>query len=343
MQDRELAIPAAASQLDGAPSCAALFAEDMDSLTAVARGWQLDFRPVGQDRVDGRVFQATHGGVQIVHACLRGALDQRGTTPPGARTFSIFHAGARSWYGRKTSEESILAFHPDGSFEATSDTEFCAYAVTLSEERLAAACERADVPQPDDLLLNRETILECDAGRLGALKATLKRMSETLNEAPDRLTTPGIGGEFSEELPVQLVRTIASAWEAEHRTRPRLRDRALKLATEYIAAHPRRPVSVSELCSITSASERTLQYAFKERFGVSPKTYLKALRLNGARRELRDVEPDTKTVSEVAMRWGFLHVGQFAADFRRMFGELPSATLRGGRNPTGLAPTGAAK
>jgi AraC-like DNA-binding protein len=34
-------------------------------------------------------------------------------------------------------------------------------------------------------------------------------------------------------------------------------------------------------------------------------------------------------VNEIAARWGFDHAGNFAADYRRLFGELPSQTLRG--------------
>jgi len=30
----------------------------------------------------------------------------------------------------------------------------------------------------------------------------------------------------------------------------------------------------------------------------------------------------------VANAWGFWHMGQFARDYRRLFGELPSDTLR---------------
>jgi AraC family ethanolamine operon transcriptional activator len=32
-------------------------------------------------------------------------------------------------------------------------------------------------------------------------------------------------------------------------------------------------------------------------------------------------------VHEVAQRWGFWHTGEFAADYCRLFGELPSQTL----------------
>lgn len=84
---------------------------------------------------------------------------------------------------------------------------------------------------------------------------------------------------------------------------------------------------MQELCQAARVSERTLQYSFLEYFGVTPKTYLKAIRLNGVRKSLRRADPATTTVTEVAGQWGFWHMGQFAADYRKQFDELPSQTL----------------
>ena len=75
-------------------------------------------------------------------------------------------------------------------------------------------------------------------------------------------------------------------------------------------------------------SERTLHYAFQEVRGLSPMAYFRAFRLNAVRQELKTA-PDTATVYEIAQRWGFWHIGEFAAAYRRLFGELPSQTLTG--------------
>jgi transcriptional regulator GlxA family with amidase domain len=82
------------------------------------------------------------------------------------------------------------------------------------------------------------------------------------------------------------------------------------------------------VCRQAQVSERVLHYAFKERFGISPKRYLQAFRLDSVRAELRSADPSVAKISDVANRWGFWHMGQFAADYRRQFGELPSETLK---------------
>jgi AraC family transcriptional regulator, ethanolamine operon transcriptional activator len=53
-------------------------------------------------------------------------------------------------------------------------------------------------------------------------------------------------------------------------------------------------------------------------------TYLRVMRLNRVRRELQTHRRDS--IGDVAARWGFWHLSRFAADYSRLFGELPSAT-----------------
>jgi transcriptional regulator GlxA family with amidase domain len=84
---------------------------------------------------------------------------------------------------------------------------------------------------------------------------------------------------------------------------------------------------ISEICRLSGASWPTLERAFRERFAIGPKTYYSNLRLHRARRELLDVPPATR-IADIANRWGFWHMGKFAADYRALFGELPSADAK---------------
>ncbi|MGA8890059.1 MAG: helix-turn-helix transcriptional regulator, partial [Anaeromyxobacteraceae bacterium] len=70
---------------------------------------------------------------------------------------------------------------------------------------------------------------------------------------------------------------------------------------------------------------RTLELGFQDLYGVSLRAYRHALRLNAARCDLLRAEGE-ESVGTVAVRWGLLHLGRFAIDYRRMFGESPSET-----------------
>ena len=124
-----------------------------------------------------------------------------------------------------------------------------------------------------------------------------------------------------------LVRALVTQRSDARPVAPKFRAAALERALEVLSAYDRMPDTVETLCDLAGASWSTLQRAFREEFDVGPKTYMKSRRLAAVQAELVKCGPDT-VIRDVANRWGFWHMGSFAADYRKQFGELPSETLR---------------
>jgi AraC-like DNA-binding protein len=93
--------------------------------------------------------------------------------------------------------------------------------------------------------------------------------------------------------------------------------------------------NMSEICGALGVSERLLRGCCKEHLGMGPSRYLRLRRMQQVHRALRNENPDTGSVSEVAERYGIRDLGRFAGDYRALYGEFPSATLR--RNSQGVA------
>jgi len=105
--------------------------------------------------------------------------------------------------------------------------------------------------------------------------------------------------------------------------------RTTRTAKDFIEGHLAEMLTVGDIAAAAGVSERTLQAAFQSELATTPTAYLKAQRLDRARAELADAAAtDDVTVTEIATRWGFCHLGRFAADYRSRFGESPSSTLR---------------
>ncbi|MGC2797632.1 MAG: AraC family transcriptional regulator [Mycobacterium sp.] len=104
-----------------------------------------------------------------------------------------------------------------------------------------------------------------------------------------------------------------------------------KRAIDLMHAHPETPWSTAELARATGASARALQRAFERSGQPPPMMYLRRLRLHHVRAELAANSPDSLTVTTVAGRWGFVRLGRFASQYRQLFGETPSETLRAQR------------
>jgi AraC-like DNA-binding protein len=102
----------------------------------------------------------------------------------------------------------------------------------------------------------------------------------------------------------------------------------VKRVEEFIELHAGAPLNIKEMTSIAGVSERTLYNGFRTWRGTSPKSYLKAVRLDRVRTELLGLHAKSQKVSDIARACGFRHLGNFARDYRQRFGERPSDTLR---------------
>jgi TolB-like protein/AraC-like DNA-binding protein len=109
-------------------------------------------------------------------------------------------------------------------------------------------------------------------------------------------------------------------------TNERALPRDVKAAINYMRRNIGKQLLINDLLVATGARERTLRKHFLRFLGQSPLTFFLRLRLAAARDAL--LTPSADSVSEVAAQFGFVHFGRFASDYRRCFGELPSATRR---------------
>jgi AraC family ethanolamine operon transcriptional activator len=62
--------------------------------------------------------------------------------------------------------------------------------------------------------------------------------------------------------------------------------------------------------------------------GMGPMAFVKVQRLHSIRRALKTADPTRQTVNYIARDWGFLSMGHFARDYKKLFGETPSQTLQ---------------
>jgi AraC family ethanolamine operon transcriptional activator len=247
------------------------------------------------------------------------------------RTFGLYGKGSpgQEWRDREGRPDEIVVFPSNDEFDAVSQPGFFGDTVSVVEDRVRAVAEILELPDPlADLPVGRE-LIEADPGLVESIRAGLDAVHEIAFSSEARIAGTSTWAEAEFELVACVVRGLCAGAGSDGPAPERdLRHRALSRALDYIEEWAALAPTVEEICHASGASWRTLDYAFKDRFDLTPKQYLHAVRLQGVRRELlifRGREP----ISAVALRWGFWHMSQFAADYRRTFGELPSETVRG--------------
>ncbi|MFO2465625.1 AraC family transcriptional regulator [Pseudomonas sp. 15FMM2] len=98
-------------------------------------------------------------------------------------------------------------------------------------------------------------------------------------------------------------------------------------ARQYIHDHARDAVHLEDLEIAAGVSRFKLFDAFRKYFALSPMAYLKKYRLSAVRQEILE-HGAIRTISEIALGWGFTHLGRFSAQYRKLFDESPSQTLQ---------------
>lgn len=96
---------------------------------------------------------------------------------------------------------------------------------------------------------------------------------------------------------------------------------------DYIHGNLSETSTVYQICENTKIPERTVRRLINKKYGLSPKVYLNRLRLNEVRRNLKS-NANNINIVQSAMDYNFWHMGQFSKDYKSLFGELPSKTMK---------------
>ena len=107
------------------------------------------------------------------------------------------------------------------------------------------------------------------------------------------------------------------------------RQQVVERAEAFLSTRIDKSVSIAQLCRVAGVSERSLRNAFYDVRGMSPKRWAVRTRLAEVRRALSDANGTRGAVTTIATDHGFFELGRFASTYKAVFGETPSATLRG--------------
>jgi AraC-like DNA-binding protein len=161
---------------------------------------------------------------------------------------------------------------------------------------------------------------------LKRLHARACRLAQT---NPEIIARREISHAMEQELLHALVNCVVSAEPVGCNT-ARQRHATLMSQFEEVLEHRFDcPLNAAEFCAAAGVSARILRLSCNEFLGVSPGHYDRLRRLNLVRAALRHADPASTSVSTKAIRHGFSEHGRFAVLYRTIFGETPSATLRG--------------
>lgn len=174
-------------------------------------------------------------------------------------------------------------------------------------------------------------MLESDPEQLCGLFEWGKHLAAAAARQPELFIRPSVQltaaeAELAERLAAMLA--VATAHQPNRiDLKRRTQHQIVRIAEDVAMSRVSSEFYVKDMCEAAGVSERTLEYAFRDVIGLTPVAFLIRLRLHRARQALLAADPESTTVTALALRWGFGHHGEFARAYKDCFGELPSDTL----------------
>lgn len=294
---------------------------DLDEMACIPPGWDQDYVQIGRGRTRGFLsgVSTPRGQVGILH--WRPGVLVRSAAPRAFVSFVLplgDPRGARL-QGRRLEAGVLEVLQPGQPFDLISASPLSLSVVTMTRAAVLARAEVLEHPLATRAAPSR---LRIRGAALAELRRATSRMLRPGNEDG---AAPRAAHEAHRE---DLLDILLDATDVDSREGTAVvRTLKARRALDFLHDHAGNPdTTLGDVCRAVQTSVRTLHLAFQESFGIAPKTLLKQLRLDTARRRLRS--GSCATVTDAALTSGYSHLGRFAADYARQFGECPSTTLR---------------
>lgn len=292
-----------------------------------AMGYDLDFRQLESGPLMANVSSTAMGSVVCNDFSLDRAFHQRGKMPDEIYTFGFMQNASHSrWAGKDIGPFTLLDFNSRNGFDVRSNSSFAATILHVDQRQLEDTAEGLGINLGKLGIIEFSAPLPTDHSKLECLHSTVATTKVAIKV---RHKQSAVSNSLL-ELEADIYRIVAECLgngTRDSKASPPMRLRALRRSIEFIDAHLRDALTICDICRASSTSIRTLQRVFLEELGISPKRYIKLAKLAQVQKQLTR-QGDPLPIGEIAHSWGFWHLGQFAQDYRREFGELPSETRR---------------
>ncbi|WP_338699062.1 MULTISPECIES: helix-turn-helix domain-containing protein [unclassified Bradyrhizobium] len=295
-------------------------------------GWKLRMDQVSSGRFAGRLVRIRLESLEIVRETTTQALIKQGKAWPDALVFSLPLAASSDGHfnGRSLAFPDVLLNDGVDLPPLVTPTLLDVVSIAIARDHLASSLDALGETQSADLVSGyRQPHHSFGGPGLPALQQGFREICDPGHQLETTIGFCRTRASLQDMVVGALAEILSKTSRAEVRAataQKRLVDRV----SDYMFAHVDDPPNIADLCRIAGVSRRTLQACFRDALGLTPSQYLRTLRLNAVRRELRALAAAGRPISigDVAARWGFWHWSRFTENYRLLFGELPSRTVQ---------------
>ena len=288
----------------------------------IIHSWKLDFIQLEPGVFLGDLSQIIYEDLLISYGRFSTTIKQEGFSPEGVWTFAFINDAKIYWRNYKVQPNSIIIYAPGSEINAVSGANFEVMTFSVSDEFLFETAKKEGMEEFYNSLQSIDVVAPKSPLRIKLRKAIFSEINKQLKN-PNYNNRTAFKESFTKKLLLLLKGSSVNMEKVSSKKRLKL----LHDAEHYMTQHITEPITISNIASYLNVSERTLLYAFKNRFNMGPKAFMLVLKLNHSYHRLHK-EKEIKSIAHIARDSGFWHMGQYYKDYKKFFGELPSQTLK---------------
>jgi AraC family transcriptional regulator, ethanolamine operon transcriptional activator len=288
-------------------------------------GWQQDYWQRGVGSFEGATESLCLDEMHLFRESMNRSVDQIGEAPRGRLVLGIPNliTGEGYWAGRPIHGQALLTLQSGDelTFRTSESSDISFITIDLQTlERYAKDVEGVDISKRLTGLPRAQSIHPEIADNFRfLLRQAMENVLQPGDEHASRHLRHCLLGGCLDVMDLIPNGNETTGAQRVHRY-------MVDAVREIVLARPSQPPTVDEMASTLKVSRRTLHHAFTQVLGVNPVTYIRTVRLHQARRALRGSIGSPGRVRDIAVDCGFWHLGQFAQDYKTLFGESPSKT-----------------
>jgi AraC family ethanolamine operon transcriptional activator len=312
------------------PVLAKVESADFEEMRETLTGWDHRYSQLDDGAFEGSVLFSQLDKLQISRNKWGRKLHYQGTSPRDTfgLALTLDQKNNARWMGVEASRNDVIVQRPGAEADYISSERWDALVITIPKDVFKQVA--FDITGIESNILPKMhgvAPLSPDAhdrlSRFGLeyfriLDQSIKR------SATSELLAP-MAQSITHMLITELVRDNGSRVGKPSMSRAR---KIVRFSEDYVRNSKERPLKMGDICHALHISERTLYYAFRQAVDMTPTHWLRIHRLNHVHCDLRNSDPKNSLVKQIALRHGFVHMGNLSQNYRRLFGETPSCTLQ---------------
>jgi len=225
-----------------------------------------------------------------------------------------------------TKPGDICILDPHSPLKISLSENFKQLTLQLDEEQLNRHASRIVGYQLKDPLMF-QSIKENDVANTSGFKSLIKTICANINTPTSSMLDKQVAKNLESTLISLLLAEFPNNYSDYAGEGPlQLAPFYVRRAQNYIHDHYSEQVSLDQLAIVSGVGVRTLQKGFKNVLGTSPMNYIRAIRLEMARKRLLVASERKESVTDIAYSCGFGHLNKFTKYYKEYFGETPIQT-----------------